>query len=346
MNVASVKNLTDYLNIDKSFFGALSLGLFYLKISFVENILKINILDLSIIISIIIVVLSIILGCCSIKKFKEISIQYVIFGIMILIFIILYFFLKNVILLKISDILLGISIFYVFTTFFYDIILEKRWSEKLNKINNIKKEILIECSDRITEIEEELLPKISKYLDIEKIKEKLKKSKRLFFKISEELKNCNMIKKFEYAKENLEDLLLELTDIKKIEENLEKLKLNLTEVQKNCEELEDVFLEKLNDTNNSNIKDIKENIKKMNRNLNEALGNIEIVQKKSLIKLYSIKNIVFLIVGIILTIFLIIHYYDKEIKFNRFNEIHEGIYLLFSLLLLNSWVNENEKIEE
>ena len=53
-----------------------------------------------------------------------------------------------------------------------------------------------------------------------------------------------------------------------------------------------------------------------------------------------------LIVGVILSIFLIIYYYDKEIKFNRFNEIHEGIYLLFSLLLLNSWINENEKIEE
>ena len=84
----------------------------------------------------------------------------------------------------------------------------------------------------------------------------------------------------------------------------------------------------------------------MNRNLNEALGNIEIVQKKSSTELYSIKNIVFLIVGVILSIFLIIYYYDKEIKFNRFNEIHEGIYLLFSLLLLSSWINENEKIEE
>ena len=85
MNVASVKNLTDYLDIDKSFFGALSLGLFYLKISFVENIFifKINIF---IIIAIIITILSIILGDCSIKKFKEDYRQYVIFGIMIFVF--------------------------------------------------------------------------------------------------------------------------------------------------------------------------------------------------------------------------------------------------------------------
>jgi membrane protein len=342
VNVASVKNLTDYLNIDKSFFGALSLGLFYLKISFVENIFifKINIF---IIIAIIITILSIILGYCSIKKFKEDYRQYVIFGIMIFVFPAVSFLIKNDILSKINDVLLGISLFYLLSTFFNDVILEKRRSQKLNKISNVKNEILIECSDRVTEIEEELLPKISEELNIEKINEELKKSERIFYKISEELNNWNMIN--EYTKENLEDLLLELT-IKKIEENLEKLKLNLTEVQKIITEIENIFWKKLNDTNNSNIKDIKENIGKMNRNLNEALGNIEIVQKKSSTELYSIKNIVFLIVGVILSIFLIIYYYDKEIKFNRFNEIHEGIYLLFSLLLLNSWINENEKIEE
>lgn len=230
MNVASVKNLTDYLNIDKSFFGALSLGLFYLKISFVKNIFEknINILDLSIVISIIIVVLSIILGCCSIKKFKESGIQYVIFGIMIFIFLILYFFLKKDILLKISDILLGISIFYVFTAFFYDIILEKRRSQKLNKINNIKKEILIECSDRVTEIEEELLPKISKYLDIEKIKEKLKKIDKILMKISEKLNDLTMLKESVCVEGNLE----KLPDMKEVKRNLKELKLKLIEVKK------------------------------------------------------------------------------------------------------------------
>lgn len=83
----------------------------------------------------------------------------------------------------------------------------------------------------------------------------------------------------------------------------------------------------------------------MEVNLNESQEIIEKVQIKDPIELYPFK-IAFLIIGIILSIVLIIYYYDHEIKFNRFNEIHSGIYLLFSLLLLNSWINENEKIEE
>ena len=329
MNVASVKNLTDYLDIDKSFFGALSLGLFYLKISFVENIFifKINIF---IIIAIIITILSIILGDCSIKKFKEDYRQYVIFGIMIFVFPAVSSLIKNDILSKINDVLLGISLFYLLSTFFNDVILEKRRSQKLNKISNVKKEILIECSDRVTEIEEELLPKISKYLDIEKIKEKLKKIDKILMKISEKLNDLTMLKESVCVEGNLE----KLPDMKEVKRNLKELKLKLIEVKK------EVKKESVKTENN-----IKKTLKKMEVNLNESQEIIEKVQIKDPIELYPFK-IAFLIIGIILSIVLIIYYYDHEIKFNRFNEIHSGIYLLFSLLLLNSWINENEKIEE
>ncbi|BBM42095.1 hypothetical protein JCM16777_0339 [Leptotrichia wadei] len=329
MNVASVKNLTDYLDIDKSFFGALSLGLFYLKISFVENIFifKINIF---IIIAIIITILSIILGYCSIKKFKEDYRQYVIFGIMIFVFPAVSSLIKNDILSKINDVLLGISLFYLLSTFFNDVILEKRRSQKLNKISNVKKEILIECSDRVTEIEEELLPKISKYLDIEKIKEKLKKIDKILMKISEKLNDLTMLKESVCVEGNLE----KLPDMKEVKRNLKELKLKLIEVKK------EVKKESVKTENN-----IKKTLKKMEVNLNESQEIIEKVQIKDPIELYPFK-IAFLIIGIILSIVLIIYYYDHEIKFNRFNEIHSGIYLLFSLLLLNSWINENEKIEE
>lgn len=329
MNVASVKNLADYLDIDKSFFGALSLGLFYLKISFVENIFifKINIF---IIIAIIITILSIILGYCSIKKFKEDYRQYVIFGIMIFVFPAVSSLIKNDILSKINDVLLGISLFYLLSTFFNDVILEKRRSQKLNKISNVKKEILIECSDRVTEIEEELLPKISKYLDIEKIKEKLKKIDKILMKISEKLNDLTMLKESVCVEGNLE----KLPDMKEVKRNLKELKLKLIEVKK------EVKKESVKTENN-----IKKTLKKMEVNLNESQEIIEKVQIKDPIELYPFK-IAFLIIGIILSIVLIIYYYDHEIKFNRFNEIHSGIYLLFSLLLLNSWINENEKIEE
>lgn len=324
MNIASVKNLTDYLNIDKSFFGALSLGLLYLKISFIENVLKKNILSITI--PIIMLMLSIFLGYYSIKRFNESRMQYIIPDFIIILFVVLCFYLKIDILAKISDILLGISIFYVFISFFYDIILEKRQSQKLNEIDNIKKEILVEVGDRVTQIEEETLPEISKNLDMEKTKEKLKEIDKILMKISEKLNDLTMLKESVCVEGNLE----KLPNMKEVKRNLKELKLKLIEVKKESIKTE---------------KNIEKTLKKIEVNLNESQEIIEKVQIKGSIELYPFK-IAFLIIGIILSIVLLIYYYDYEIKFNRFNEIHSGIYLLFSLLLLNSWINENEKIEE
>ena len=203
MNLASFKTSTDYLDIDKSFLGAFSLGLFYLKISFIDNVYyKFNFLgNIFLIIASLLILLSI--ACEIISKRK--ILQIIINLLLILLGLILFNnFFKNDIVFKIENILIGEYIFYIFVDFFRNIIDLKQNSNTTNK-----------------------------------------------------------------------------TKIEKI-----------------------------------------------------------------IFNLYSFKDIIFVLSALILMISIIIKFYDKEIKFTRFSEIYEGVYLLFSFLLLNSWINENEKIEE
>lgn len=203
MNLASFKTSTDYLDIDKSFLGAFSLGLFYLKISFIDNVYyKFNFLgNIFLIIASLLILLSI--ACEIISKRK--ILQIIINLLLILLGLILFNnFFKNDIVFKIENILIGEYIFYIFVDFFRNIIDLKQNSNTTN------------------------------------------------------------------------------------ETKIEKIIFNL----------------------------------------------------------YSFKDIIFVLSALILMISIIIKFYDKEIKFTRFSEIYEGVYLLFSFLLLNSWINENEKIEE
>lgn len=201
MNLASFKTSTDYLDIDKSFLGAFSLGLFYLKISFIDNVYKFNFLgNIFLTVALLMILLSI--ACEIISKRK--ILQIIINPLLILLSLILFKFLKNDIVFKIGNILIGGYIFYIFAAFFGNII-------DLKQNSNITNETKIE---------------------------------------------------------------------------------------------------------------------------------------KIIFNLYSFKNIIFVLSALILMISIIIKFYDKEIKFTRFSEIYEGVYLLFSFLLLNSWINENEKIEE
>lgn len=217
MNLASFKTSTDYLDIDKSFLGAFSLGLFYLKISFIDNVYyKFNFLgNIFLIIASLLILLSI--ACEIISKRK--ILQIIINLLLILLGLILFNnFFKNDIVFKIENILIGEYIFYIFVDFFRNII-----------------------------------------------------------------------------------------DLK---QNSNTTKQNSDTTKQNSDTTNETKIEKI------------------------------------IFNLYSFKDIIFVLSALILMISIIIKFYDKEIKFTRFSEIYEGVYLLFSFLLLNSWINENEKIEE
>ena len=231
MNLASFKTSTDYLDIDKSFLGAFSLGLFYLKISFIDNVYyKFNFLgNIFLIIASLLILLSI--ACEIISKRK--ILQIIINLLLILLGLILFNnFFKNDIVFKIENILIGEYIFYIFVDFFRNIIDLKQNSNTTKQNSNTTKQ------------------------------------------------------------------------------NSDTTKQNSDTTKQNSDTTNETKIEKI------------------------------------IFNLYSFKDIIFVLSALILMISIIIKFYDKEIKFTRFSEIYEGVYLLFSFLLLNSWINENEKIEE